>query len=63
MNPIINNYPTAPKMPEPDNPLKALKPILILAIIALIGWQVYTSFSSWLTENNMTFEEWLAMID
>lgn len=50
-------------MPEPDNPLKALKPILILAIIALIGWQVYTSFSSWLTENNMTFEEWLAMID
>ena len=50
-------------MPEPDNPLKALKPILILAIIALIGWQVYTSFSSRLTENNMTFEDFIAMID
>ena len=63
MNPIINNNPTAPQMPEPDNPLKVLKPILILAIIALIGWQVYTSFSSWLTENNMTFEDFIAMID
>ena len=63
MNPIINNNPTAPKMPEPDNPLKALKPLLVLAIIALIGWQIYNSFSSWLSDNNLTFDDFIASLE
>lgn len=62
MNPI-NKYPDVPPMPEPDNPLRPLKPLIILAFIGLIGWQIYSGFASWLEENNMTFDDWIATID